>query len=89
LSELLDSLGVSKNSLLAVNGNGSPTILYFSERKGWNPSDKDLQSAEFIQQLKAKGCECIVICKSMYNDFTIDRLTQIYDDKTFRVYALK
>lgn len=88
LAELLNSQQVPDNSLIAVNGNGSPTILYFSNRKGWNPSDSNLQSEAYMNKLIADGCEYIVICKSLYNDIPIDKYKKIYNDNTFDIYTL-
>lgn len=89
LSTLLDNLGVEKNDLIAVNGNGSPTILYFSERKGLLCQNEDIKKKEYISRLKRLGCDYIVISKIYSNYPKPQGIYKIHEDDTFCVFKIE
>jgi len=89
LAEILDNLGAGANDLIAVNGNGSPTLLYFSGRKGWTPNDDKFCSQEFMDELSAKGAKFAVICKLDAMKCEIKGVEKVYEDKTFSIYSFK
>lgn len=88
LDQLLDELNVAKNDLVAVNGNGSPTLLYFTGRKGWQPSDDNLLDENYLKKLKEKGCHYVVVCKTLGTNLELPLNQLIHEDNTFRVYKL-
>jgi len=89
IDRILDSLKIPRNALIATNGNVSPTVLYFSQHKGWTPSNEQLQNPDFIHSLILKSCEYIVIDKQAFSDdVELLNKTEIFNNKSFRIYKL-
>ncbi len=53
-----------QTDLIAVNGNGNPQLLYFSNRKGWVIHNEQVFDESFLTLLKAKGCRLLIVDKT-------------------------
>jgi 4-amino-4-deoxy-L-arabinose transferase-like glycosyltransferase len=89
IDRILDSLKISRNTLIATNGNASPTVLYFSQHIGWTPSNEQLQNTDYIHSLMLKSCEYIIIDKQAFStDIVLLGKNEIFNNNSFRIYKL-
>ncbi len=86
LEAILDSF-MSRNDLIAVNGNGNPQLIYLSHRKGWIANDEDFKDPNFINSIKNKGCKWILIEK---NDKiqNVKNLEKKFENQRFIIYKI-
>jgi 4-amino-4-deoxy-L-arabinose transferase-like glycosyltransferase len=50
----------SSNDLIAINGDSDPTLLYFSDRKGWTWNSRNFTDSLLIKSIYNKGCQLII-----------------------------
>lgn len=90
--EALESImdGVSQRSdLIAINGNGSGTPMFFSHRRGWISTNEMLASEGYRNDLIKKGCKYILIMKKRpWSDLDLN-FAVVYDSEFFKVYKIK
>jgi 4-amino-4-deoxy-L-arabinose transferase-like glycosyltransferase len=56
----------SKSDLILINSNDTPTPMYFSHRKGWVNSNEKINDSTYVNQLKNKGLNYILILKQAF-----------------------
>ncbi|MDA3797991.1 MAG: glycosyltransferase family 39 protein [Kiritimatiellae bacterium] len=55
-----------QDMLIAVNGSGSPTAIYFAHRKGWSISNSEMQNKAVIRDLEKRGLRLIVVLNNAF-----------------------
>lgn len=85
---------IPKDALIVINGNGNPQQLYLSHRKGWNISNEETKSLEFLQKLQSKGAGYLILNRSASIAFDFppiysDENYQIFDLSMFKITPLK
>jgi hypothetical protein len=79
---------IPPSDLIVINSDEYPTPLYFAHRKGWLASNKDLQDQAFVNDLKAKGCNFIVVLKKRFGKDIGLNYSLIYDSEEYSIYQL-
>ncbi len=79
----------AKNDLVAINGDKSPQVMYFLNRRGWSLSNSDISNLTTIDSIKLQGCKYVFIDK---NNLPLVDLSKsfktVYNDVNFAVYSL-
>lgn len=90
LETIVDSVSTRQDLFVINSGEYCPTAMYFAHRKGWTVSPSILNDQVYLNEIKAKGCKYVLVCKKMYNeDFDAElNLPQIFESKDFRIYSL-
>lgn len=52
---------IPPHSLVVINIPDNPQELYLSHRKGWLASQADIQEEEYLENLKAKSCDFLIV----------------------------
>ncbi|MBI1265911.1 MAG: hypothetical protein GC193_00630 [Cryomorphaceae bacterium] len=84
--EGIADIHIPKDALIVINGNGNPQQLYLAHRKGWNISNEEAQSVDFISSLKAKGADYLILNRSSKIEFAID---PVYSDDHYQIFDLR
>ena len=90
LEAIADSL-CEKNTLVAVNGDENPQLMYFLHRKGWTISSEKVADNFFLKELQGKGCEFLFLDKKKSADAVFNSLSEykvVFEDQHFIVYSL-
>lgn len=77
---------IPHGALIVINGNGNPQQLYFSHRKGWNISDAEAGSLDFIRSLKKTGASYLIINRESQIQHQIPVL---YSDDHYQIFDLR
>jgi hypothetical protein len=87
---IVDSVSTRQDLFVINSGLYCPTVMYFAHRKGWTVAPSKLLDKQFLDEIKAKGCRFVLVCKRMYNeDYDVKPdLPQIFESKDFRIYSL-
>lgn len=85
LEGILDEVNV-RNDLVAINSNKVPTPMYFAHRKGWLCSNEQLQSTDYITQLKSEGLKNIVVMKIAFDGDCDLPYSIVYEDDVVKVF---
>jgi len=85
LKGIIDKLGIQDNKLM-VNGDFlNPTMMYFTQEKGWSVNNNVLFKTEWMPDFKKKdGIKYIIVDRHKLEDTLV--YTLIYEDDDFRVY---
>jgi hypothetical protein len=87
LETIMDSVSTRKD-LIAINGNGSGTPMFFAHRRGWISTNEMLSDTTYINSIHEKGCKYILILRDTPGrDMSLD-LPIVYDSDYSRVYRL-
>ena len=78
-----------RDALIAVNGSGSPTAIYFAHRKGWSLSNDELRNQAYIENLQKRGLQFIVILNDVLGatPVTLD-LPRVIENDSYTIYRL-
>ena len=88
LESILDSVS-HRADLIAINGSGSGTPMFFSHRRGWISTNEMLASEKYRSELLRNGCKYILILKKApWSALDLD-YEVVYDSEYFRVYKLQ
>jgi hypothetical protein len=84
----LDSCS-SRNALIAVNGSGSPTAIYFAHRKGWSLHNDEILNKSFVENLRQRGLQYIVIMNHVFGAAPITlELPVLIKKDAYTIYTL-
>ena len=78
---------VPRNSIIVINGNGNPQMLYLSHRKGWVCTDEQTQDISYLNKLKLMGCQYLVISKNGSSK-KVNSLNRLAENSYFLLYKL-
>ncbi|MCI5056073.1 MAG: hypothetical protein MRY83_08195 [Flavobacteriales bacterium] len=77
---------IPKKDLIVVNGNNSPSSLYYTNRKGWIVSNEHLENDNHLDSLMHLGAKYMIIDK---NSGSMTDSMKIFEDDNFSLYSLK
>jgi hypothetical protein len=91
LGEVVDSVSNRQDMFVINSGPHCPTAMYFAHRRGWTVFPMQMQDRGYLNDIKAKGCKFVLICKRMYGDNydVILDLPQVFESNDFRIYTLQ
>jgi hypothetical protein len=86
LEKIADSISEPQD-LIVINGDENPRDLYFTHRKGWTISNKELFNIDYLNELASKGCKYIFIDKKA-SEYQLPELpfVNVYEDKSYSIY---
>ncbi len=80
----------ARDALIAVNGSGSPTAIYFAHRKGWSLSNDDIMNTAVISDLQKRGLKFIVILKDVFGAKPMTlAVTRCEERDAYTIYKLR
>lgn len=79
---------IAPSELVVINSDEYPTPLYFTHRKGWLASNANLQNQAFVNDLKAKGCNFIIVLKKRFGKNVDLNYSKIYDSEEYSIYQI-
>lgn len=78
-----------RKDLVIVNGEGSPQLLYFMHRKGWNLNESDVFNKQITDSIFRRGAAFMFIDKKEVNsDLSKIDYNLVYEDENFNVFKL-
>ena len=80
---------ISPGSLIITDNGGSPAMLYFADRKGWDPPDSAI-TASYISSVKSLGAHYLIIRKPNYPypDKNSWSTKLIYSGDHYEIYSI-
>ncbi len=87
LEEKLNRIS-KREDLILINSGDSTTPMYFSHRKGWGLSNKEITNGDHIKTLKEKGLKIIVILKHSFGSNMILDLPIAFENENYCIYKL-
>lgn len=79
---------IDKGDRIITNGDGSPAMLYFADRKGWSPDDP-VFTQEYLEGRIIEGARYAVIDKDkVVPDADWKKYELIYSGRDFNIYRL-
>ncbi len=61
-----------RESLIVVNGAGSPTAIYFAHRRGWSLPNEGVVEYSRSRDLRQRGLKCIVVLNNVFGAVPVD-----------------
>lgn len=87
LEKVLDRYS-NRQDLIVINSGEDPTAMYFAHRKGWVAYNDDLQHADYLSNLRNRGCKYALILKQAFGeDIKLDGEI-IIDNENYTLYSL-
>ncbi len=77
-----------RSELIAINSDGNPTPMYMAHRKGWVPSNYDLEQKKFISEIRQKGCKYLVIFKRSFGSDENLEYLKLFENSMYKIYKL-
>jgi len=79
-----------RESLIMVNGAGSPTPLYFAHRRGWSLSNQEIATYAEAGDLPKRGVECVIILNDVLGAKSVElNLPVSIRREAYTVYRLE
>ncbi len=80
---------IPEDAIIVMNTPKCPTQFYFTHRKGWLSSNKDLESDEFLEEIKTKGCQYAIILKDERKFAPKKAWKQLYSTPNYSLYDIR
>jgi hypothetical protein len=78
-----------RDELIAVNGSGSPTAIYFAHRKGWSLSNDEILNKPFIEDLQKRGLRFVVILNNAFGATPVTlSFPRVIEKEAYTIYTL-
>lgn len=74
------------DDLIVINSNNVPTPMYFAHRKGWVTSNENLLDKLYLETLKEKGCEFILVLKNTFGEDIPLNKEILFENEHYKVY---
>jgi len=88
LEQIMDGFS-QRNDLIAVNSEvNNPTAMYFAHRRGWTAPNVYLTDSIYMKDIRAKGCQYVLIVKKLYGDLNLE-YPIVHDSEYFKIYDLR
>lgn len=87
LEEILDGFS-QPSDLIVINSGEEPTPMYFAHRKGWVAYNEQLSDASFIDDIRQRGCQYVVVLKRAFGSCMTMDLAVVFDSDDYTIYSL-
>jgi 4-amino-4-deoxy-L-arabinose transferase-like glycosyltransferase len=88
LEKDLDTVS-QRSDLILINSGYNPTPMYFSHRKGWVNSNEKIEDEQYIEELKKRGLEFIVILKRSFgSEMQLAKYEVVLENEDYCIYKL-
>ena len=74
--------------LIVINSGYHPTPMYFTHRKGWLTSNKNLTDSVYMDDLINRGCKYALILKQSFGSNVDLNRSVIVDNEFYKIYRL-
>jgi hypothetical protein len=87
LENIMDKVS-QREDLIAINADfHNPTAMYCAHRRGWVAPNNFLSDVAYLNEIKNKGCQYVVIVKKLYGDLNLDNRI-VFESEYFKIYSL-
>ncbi len=72
--------------LIVINSGYHPTPMYFTHRKGWLTSNKNLADSAYMDNLRNRGCKYVLVLKNSFGSNIDLKKEIVIENEDYKIY---